>query len=211
MKAPLTTYLKDYRPPSYAITRTNLTIAIYEKYTEVKGNLTIRRQPGSRDKVAPLVLNGLNLELVSISLDGITVPFSAVTISHDTLTIPSVPEAFELETIVHINPKENTLLEGLYASKDGLFTQCEAEGFRRITYFLDRPDVMSLYTTTIIADKEQYPVLLSNGNLDASGTLDNGTHWARWIDPFPKPSYLFAMVAGKLDRCLLYTSPSPRD
>ena len=200
MKAPVTTYLKNYRPPSYVITHTNLTIEIYEKYTEVKGNLTILRQPDSRDEVDPLVLNGLNLDLVSISLDGITVPFSAVTISNDTLTIPNVPEAFELETIVHINPKENTLLEGLYASKDGLFTQCEAEGFRRITYYLDRPDVMSLYTTTIIADKEQYPVLLSNGNLDASGSLDNGTHWARWIDPFPKPSYLFAMVAGKLDR-----------
>ena len=200
MKAPVTTYLKDYRPPSYAITHTNLTIAIHEKYTEVKGNLTIHRQSDSRDKVGPLVLNGLNLDLVSISLDGITIPFSAVTISHDTLTIPNVPETFELETIVHINARKNTLLEGLYASTDGLFTQCEAEGFRRITYFLDRPDVMSLYTTTIIADKEQYPVLLSNGNLDASGSLNNGTHWARWIDPFPKPSYLFAMVAGKLDR-----------
>jgi aminopeptidase N len=200
MKVPVTTYLKDYCPPSYAITHTNLTIEVFEKYTEVRGTLTINRQSGSQAPNDPLVLDGLNLELISICLDGSVIPLSALTINSDTLTIPNVPASFTLETIVRINPKENTLLEGLYASKDGLFTQCEAEGFRRITYFLDRPDVMSLYTTTIIADKDKYPILLSNGNLDSSGSLPNGNHWARWIDPFPKPSYLFAMVAGKLDQ-----------
>jgi aminopeptidase N len=124
---------------------------------------------------------------------------SGYALAPERLTIPGVPDAFTLETVVRIAPRKNTKLMGLYASKDGFFTQCEAEGFRRITFFLDRPDVMARYTTTIRADKARYPVLLSNGNLVASGDEGAGRHWAKWEDPFPKPSYLFALVAARLE------------
>jgi aminopeptidase N len=119
-----------------------------------------------------------------------------------------LPDAFTLQTVVRIDPDKNTRLSGLYRSKDGYFTQCEAQGFRRITWFLDRPDVMSTYTVTLHADKEALPILLANGNPVAQGDEPNGRHWARWADPFRKPCYLFALVAGKLD-CLFDTSKPP--
>lgn len=121
-------------------------------------------------------------------------------LSEESLVLPSVPDRpFDLEIVTRINPKANTALEGLYLSKDMLCTQCEAQGFRKITYFIDRPDVMAKYTTTLVADKSRYPVLLSNGNRIASGELKNGRHWVKWEDPFKKPSYLFALVAGRLE------------
>ncbi|MEQ8232148.1 MAG: aminopeptidase N, partial [Gammaproteobacteria bacterium] len=143
---------------------------------------------------------GDELELVSVALDGRTLGGDAYEVDADHLTVPDVPERFRLETVVRIAPDRNTQLMGLYRSKDGYFTQCEAEGFRRITFFLDRPDVMSRYTTTIHADKARLPLLLSNGNLVDAGDEADGRHYARWEDPFLKPSYLFAMVAAKLDK-----------
>jgi aminopeptidase N len=119
--------------------------------------------------------------------------------TESTLTIPTCPTQFTLQTVVRIDPDKNTRLSGMYRSKDGYFTQCEAQGFRRITWFLDRPDVMSTYTVTLHADKEALPILLANGNPVAQGDEPNGRHWARWADPFRKPCYLFALVAGKLD------------
>ncbi len=133
-------------------------------------------------------------------MDGRSLDRSAFKVDAERLTIDALPDSFTLQTSVRILPAQNTKLMGLYASKDGLFTQCEAEGFRRITYFLDRPDVMARYTTTIHAERAHYPDLLSNGNMVSRGNEDQGRHWVKWEDPFPKPSYLFAMVAAKLDR-----------
>jgi aminopeptidase N len=166
----------------------------------VTATLAIRRNPRSADAKAPLILDGDELELESVALDTTPLPAPAYTVDARHLTIVSVPDQFTLRTTCKVRPEQNTNLMGLYASKDGYFTQCEAEGFRRITYFVDRPDVMARYTVTIHADKVRYPVLLSNGNRVASGDEPAGRHRARWQDPFPKPSYLFAMVAAKLDK-----------
>ncbi len=197
---PQTTYLKDYAPPPYLIRDVVLDIDITPEDTIVTANLSVTRNPAAGDTDAPLVLDGDELELLEVSLDGAKLDPERYTSAPEYLTIGDLPAAFKLETQVRIHPDRNTQLMGLFRSKDGYFTQCEAEGFRRITYFLDRPDVMSRYTTTIYADKERFPLLLSNGNLDATGDGPGGRHWARWVDPFPKPSYLFAMVAAKLDR-----------
>src|SRR5918994_1473586 len=132
----------------------------------------------------------------TIALDGKPV---AHEVTPERLTIHSVPEAFTLETVSRIVPQKNTKLEGLYATRHGFVTQCEAEGFRRITWFIDRPDVMARYTTTVHADAAKHPVLLSNGNLKESGSEAGGRHFAKFIDPFPKPSYLFALVAADLE------------
>ncbi len=152
----------------------------------------------------PLILDGDELELSFVAIDGQSLPSGAYEVDLERLTVHEVPERFTLTTVCRILPQQNTKLMGLYASKDGYFTQCEAEGFRRLTYFLDRPDVMARYTTTIHADRAAFPILLSNGNLVASGADEgqpgHSRHWARWEDPFPKPSYLFAMVAGNLDK-----------
>jgi aminopeptidase N len=145
------------------------------------------------------VLDGRHLELVSVEIDGRALGKGEYAVDDEQLRIAEVPEAFTLETVVRFDPWKNTRLEGFYASKDGLFTQCEAQGFRCITYFIDRPDVMAKYAVTLHAAKDRFPRLLANGNLVASGEEDGGRHWARWEDPFPKPSYLFAMVAAKLD------------
>ncbi|MGB5081676.1 MAG: aminopeptidase N, partial [Burkholderiales bacterium] len=149
---------------------------------------------------APLVLDGEELELESAALDGRRLAPGEFALEPERLTIAGVPSRFTLETVSRIEPRRNTQLMGLYAAANGYFTQCEAEGFRRITWFLDRPDVMAKYTVTIHASREKYPVLLSNGNRVASGTEADGRHWVKWDDPFPKPCYLFAMVAAKLDR-----------
>jgi aminopeptidase N len=179
-------HLKDYAPPAFSIVTVDLDVDIREADALVRARLGITRNaPG------PLVLDGDELELVSVRLDGKPVAYE---LAAATLTLPNVPDAFTLETVSRIVPQQNTKLEGLYATKNGFVTQCEAQGFRRITWFIDRPDVMARYTTTVRADPAKYPVLLSNGNL-----VGSGKGWARFEDPFPKPSYLFALVAANLE------------
>src|SRR5918992_544267 len=179
-------HLKDYTPPAFRVDSIELDVDIRESDALVKERLDIRRMaPGA------LVLDGDELELVSVSVNGQPVQYE---LTAETLTIAAVPDAFTLETVVRIVPQQNTKLEGLYATQNGFVTQCEAQGFRRITWFIDRPDVMARYTTTIHADRKKYPVLLSNGNLKESGK-----GWAKFEDPFPKPSYLFALVAANLE------------
>lgn len=201
---PQTVYLKDYTPPAFLIHEVSLEFDIGDAATEVTATLTMARNAdadSSAKAERDLVLDGDGLELLSIALDGQAVTADRYHATADRLEVREVPDRFTLETRVRIHPEKNTQLMGLYASRNGYFTQCEAEGFRRITYFLDRPDVMARYTTTLRASRERFPVLLSNGNLEACGEDTDGRHWARWVDPFPKPCYLFAMVAAKLD-CL---------
>jgi aminopeptidase N len=193
------TYLKDYQAPAFKITSLDLTFDLAPENTQVTAKLKMNR---AHKEAVPLVLNGEQLTLVSVQLNDrvLTEAEYQQDDKAHTLTIPSVPDQFELTIVNRINPKANTALSGLYCSNQLFCTQCEAEGFRRITYFLDRPDVMTVYTVTIIADKANYPVLLSNGNLVGNGTVTGSPtkHYATWHDPFPKPSYLFALVAGPL-------------
>ncbi len=198
--APTTIYLKDYAPPAFLIATVDLDVDLREDFARVRAKLAIRRNPAAKDPRAPLALDGDELQLESVALDGRTLVPDEYALDDAHLTIPDVPDAFTLETSVRIEPRKNTKLMGLYATKDGFFTQCEAEGFRRITFFLDRPDVMARYTTTIHADREKYPVLLSNGNPVGRGDDPDSRHWVKWEDPFLKPSYLFAMVAAKLEK-----------
>ena len=199
--APVTIHLKDYTPPAFLIATADLDFDLHEDYARVRATLAVRRNPAAKDPGVPLALDGDELALESVAIDGRTLAASEYVLDAEHLTIPSVPEAFTLETVVRVEPRKNTKLMGLFASKDGFFTQCEAEGFRRITFFVDRPDVMARYTTTIHADRARYPVLLSNGNLVGRGqNAEAERHWAKWEDPFPKPSYLFALVAAKLDK-----------
>ena len=191
-------YRKDYRPPTYVIDEADLRFELDPGATLVTSRLRMRAQGATPS--GPLVLHGEKLELLELVLDGTALPREAYRVDGETLTIFDVPTAFVLETKVRISPQDNTELSGLYVSGDTLCTQCEAEGFRRITYFLDRPDVMARYRTTIVADETRYPVLLSNGNRVDAGKLDDGRHFVCWEDPFPKPSYLFALVAADL-RC----------
>jgi len=193
--------LTDYRPPAYVIPSADLSFDIRDDATTVTARLTlVRNAEVSADSAPPLVLDGEELRLESIRLDGRLLAPADYTLDAEHLTIAQVPERFTLETVCSLDPSSNTKLMGLYASKTGMFTQCEAEGFRRITFCIDRPDVMTRFTTTIRADKGRYPVLLSNGNPVAQGGAKGGRHWAKWVDPFPKPSYLFAMVAARLER-----------
>lgn len=191
---PQTIHLKDYTPPAFWIDTIDLDFVIAADGTTVTATLALRRnadRPGQ-----PLVLDGEDLQTLAVAVDGQDWPFEE---SDTSLTLAGLPEAFTLRTVVRIDPDKNTRLSGLYRSRDGYFTQCEAQGFRRITWFLDRPDVMSSYTVTLHADKASFPVLLANGNPVAAGDEADGRHWARWQDPFKKPAYLFALVAGKLD------------
>ncbi|HJW03608.1 MAG TPA: aminopeptidase N [Azospira sp.] len=197
-ETPQTIYLKDYTPPAYLVETVDLDVDIHPGCTTVTATLACRRNPAAAAN-QPLVLDGEELETVSVAIDGRLLNTSEYALEAETLTIATVPEQFTLQTVVRINPDANTRLSGLYRSKDGYFTQCEAQGFRRITWFQDRPDVMATFTVTLHADKEVLPVLLANGNPMASGDEANGRHWARWQDPFKKPCYLFAVVAGKLD------------
>jgi aminopeptidase N len=198
--APKTIYLKDYTPPPFLVSTIELDVDIREDHALVRATLALARNPKSADTQAPLVLDGEEIELVSVALDGRKLAPGEYTLGEESFCIARVPERFTLETVSRIRPQTNTRLEGLYASTNGFFTQCEAQGFRRITWFIDRPDVMARYTNTIHADRDRYPVLLSNGNLVAAGEEAGGRHWAKWHDPFPKPSYLFAMVAAKLEK-----------
>ncbi|MHB1075987.1 aminopeptidase N [Thiobacillus sp.] len=197
---PVTLFLKDYAPPAWLIDSVDLHVAIFDGHAEVTSRLACRRNPAAQ--ASPLVLNGEALELMSVTLDGAALDPARYACVDDRLTIAApLPDTFRLETTVHIHPDRNTQLSGLYKSKDGYFTQCEAEGFRRITFFPDRPDVMATFSCTVEADRARFPHLLSNGNPVSAGTCEGDTtrHWVRWEDPFPKPAYLFALVAAKLD------------
>jgi aminopeptidase N len=189
---------KDYTPPDYLIEKVELTFDLDPDLTRVVSQLSIRSNPGHGALRKPLVLDGEALTLVSLKLDGVELDPSRYFVEEERLTISEVPDAFSLEVVTEICPRENSELSGLYISGPMLCTQCEAEGFRRITYFADRPDVMAVYTVTLRADRARCPVLLANGNLTGSGTLPDGRHFATWHDPFKKPSYLFALVAGEL-------------
>ncbi len=194
---PRTVYLKDYRVPDYLVDSTRLRFELQPRSTLVRSELHIRRNPAAGTDLPPLVLDGVELELLSVSIDGELVPASRYQELPEGLSIPVDKPEFVLEIHNRINPEENTSLEGLYLSNGMYCTQCEAEGFRKITFYPDRPDVMSTFTTTIVAPK-QYPVLLSNGNEIERGTTEDGRQFVTWEDPFAKPSYLFALVAGDL-------------
>ncbi len=199
LAAPQPVRLADYRPPDFLIDTVDLVFTLDPTATRVQSRLRIRRNPAAVTPSAPLRLDGEALELKALALDGEALGANRYRLSPEGgLVVDEVPDAFTLDVETAIAPGSNTELSGLYMSGGNFCTQCEAEGFRRITYFLDRPDVMARYTTTIIADKTAYPVLLSNGNPAESGDLDRGRHRAKWIDPHPKPAYLFALVAGDL-------------
>ncbi|PKM43286.1 MAG: aminopeptidase N [Gammaproteobacteria bacterium HGW-Gammaproteobacteria-1] len=203
---PNTIYLKDYAPYPFHIESIDLRFELEELRTRVTA-----RSRWQRRAAGPLRLDGQELQLNAVRLDGKPLTAGDYQVDADTLVIAQVPDAFTLEIETIINPAGNTALEGLYVSGGNFCTQCEAEGFRKITYFPDRPDVMTVYTTTLIAEQSKFPVLLANGNLVAEGERDDGRHYATWHDPFPKPCYLFALVAGDLD-CVTdsYTTRSGR-
>lgn len=192
-------YLKDYRPADFLIPEVFLHFDLQEENTVVKSVLKVKRNPAASNPHAPLVLNGEEMELHSVSINGHHLNAQQYQVDEHSLTILQVLDEFVLELEVIIQPQKNTQLSGLYKSRTNFCTQCESHGFRRITYFLDRPDVMSKFTTTISADKKNYPILLSNGNLIESKDLSSGRHWAHWQDPSLKPCYLFALVAGDFD------------
>ncbi|TDX64338.1 aminopeptidase N [Methylosinus sp. sav-2] len=190
--------LADYRPPAYLIDAVDLDISLHRSKTRVVARLAIRRNPAGRAG-APLALDGDGLVLRRAALDGAPLAPEAYEATPDSFVLHAPPEGpFTLELETEVDPSANTQLSGLYRSGSAYCTQCEAEGFRRITYFLDRPDVLSVYTTRIEAEKSEAPVLLGNGNPIASGDLEGGRHFAVWRDPFPKPCYLFALVGGDL-------------
>ncbi|MGA7965103.1 MAG: aminopeptidase N [Gammaproteobacteria bacterium] len=188
---------QDYTPPPYLIDTTSLCFSLGEKATEVTARLALRRNPAA-EAVDPLILDGIELELLDIRIDAAPLAPERYQTGEHGLVIHAPPEKFELTTQVRIHPETNAALSGLYKSSGNFCTQCEAEGFRRITYYLDRPDVLARFDVRIEADRARYPVLLSNGNRQSSGEMDGGRHYAEWHDPFPKPSYLFALVAGDL-------------
>ena len=191
-------YLKDYQAPEYLIDETHLTFELFEDHTLVHAQLVMRRNPARGAGLPSLALDGQQLELLSVKLNDLELTAQDYQLTDSHLTLHPQTEQFVLDTSVKIHPESNTALEGLYKSGGMFCTQCEAEGFRKITYYLDRPDVMSTFTTTVIGDKNRYPILLSNGNPVGSGPQDEGRHWATWEDPFKKPAYLFALVAGDL-------------
>ncbi|NOZ11785.1 MAG: aminopeptidase N [Gammaproteobacteria bacterium] len=198
-QTPKTIYLKDYRPPQYLIDRVDLLFVIEDEHTRVRSRLSVRRTQWV-PKESPLILDGHKLNLQSITVDGQPLSKDRYSQDEESLTINKVPTHFTLEIETLLHPQDNTALEGLYQSGALLCTQCEAQGFRHITYYLDRPDVMAHFTTLLVADRSRYPVLLANGNKLDSGELPNNRHWVKWQDPFKKPSYLFALVAGDLAR-----------
>lgn len=191
-------YLKDYQAPEYLIDETHLTFELFDDHSLVHAQLVMRRNPARGAGLPPLVLDGQLLELLSVKLADVDLTSSDYELTPDSLTVQPTSETFTLDTSVKIHPETNTALEGLYKSSGMFCTQCEAEGFRKITYYLDRPDVMSTFTTTVIASKQDFPILLSNGNPIEAGPSENGRHWITWEDPFKKPAYLFALVAGDL-------------
>lgn len=188
-------FLHQYQPANFTIDKTDLEFSLSEGATMVMARLHVKRI--SSDLQAALQLDGVGLQIIDIRLDDEYLDDSEYRYDGEVLVIPNVPHDFELITQVKIDPSQNKSLEGLYQSNGNYCTQCEAEGFRHITFYLDRPDVMSVFTTTVWADKANYPILLSNGNKVDAGEVDN-RHWVKWFDPYPKPCYLFALVAGNL-------------
>ncbi|MCB1742388.1 MAG: aminopeptidase N, partial [Gammaproteobacteria bacterium] len=203
--------LKDYTPPAHLIDHIELRFELDEQHTHVTARLAVRRNPASSQHVTTLQLDGGGQPLLDIRLDGEALSEQRYRLDDERLHVLDVPERFSLELRTRLEPQNNTSLEGLYRSHGTFCTQCEAEGFRKIVWFADRPDVMSRYRTTIVADPQRYPVLLSNGNRVEQGTCDDGRHFAVYDDPFPKPAYLFALVAGDL-ACMEdhYTTASGR-
>ena len=195
--APRPVFRNDYQPPAFLLSQVELRFELAIPETRVTSRLGMRRNPEVAG-TQPLILNGEQLKLVEIRLDGLPLEPGQYQVTDEALILHQVPAAFELVITTALNPEENTELSGLYRSSGKFCTQCEAEGFRRITYFPDRPDVLAPYTTTLIADPKECPVLLSNGNPAGEGVLDDGRHWRKWVDPHPKPSYLFALVGGDL-------------
>ena len=196
---PRTIYLKDYEPPPWCVTRTELHVELFDDGALVHARLHVERSTHAAADV-PLELNGVDLETLEVRVNGEALAAEALVFGDETLLIPAPPPTAVVETRVRIRPQDNTSLEGLYRSRGLFCTQCEAEGFRKITWFPDRPDVMSTFVVTIDADASACPVLLSNGNLVHVESLPGNRHRAVWEDPFPKPSYLFALVAGDLAR-----------
>lgn len=198
----LVKYRKDYQPSQYLINKTELDFQLYQDHVIVTSKLSICANPAlNQAELNPLVLDGVELALIEISIDDQNLTKGDYLVDSEKLTVKSVKPSFSLQTKVKIYPASNTSLEGLYLSNGKFCTQCEAEGFRKITYYLDRPDIMSEFFVSIEADKNHFPTLLSNGNLVSSKKLESGRHQANWHDPFVKPSYLFALVAGEYD-CL---------
>jgi aminopeptidase N len=208
---PKAIYLSDYQVPDFLIEKTDLVFSLEEDETTVTSTLLIKKNSDSEKSHCPLVLHGEELVLQSIAVDGRELSDDEYQLGEESLTV-TIPDQCIITCVTIIKPEQNTALEGLYKSSGMYCTQCEAEGFRKITYYLDRPDVMSVFSTKIIADKTQYPLLLSNGNLVNEGELDNNRHWAQWYDPFKKPAYLFALVAGDLSLVEdSFTTQSGRD
>jgi aminopeptidase N len=193
---PSETRLADYRPPAFLVDRVELAFDLHETATTVRSRLSLRRNPDGPP--GPLRLDGAGQPVARVAIDGEVLGANRYEVTPDALTIAEAPDAFTLEIDTTIDPRGNTELSGLYVSNGGFFTQCEAEGFRRITYFPDRPDVMARFAVTITADAARCPVMLSNGNPGPVETLGDGRHRVTWTDPHPKPSYLFALVAGDL-------------
>ena len=207
---PRTIKLSDYQPPAYLIDTADLQFDLRERGTRVVTRLAVRRNPAGPG--GALRLNGEGLQPVWVRLDGSELPADHYRVDDESLTLNDPPQAFVIESEVIIAPENNTALEGLYRSAGMFCTQCEPEGFRKITWFLDRPDVMARFTVRLEADKASYPVLLSNGNPRESGDLPDGRHYAVWDDPIPKPCYLFALVAGDLRHVEdQHTTPSGRE
>ena len=196
--APIETFLADYQVPNYLVDHVSLHFDLDRSDTKVRSVLSMRRNPEGLG--GDCILDGEQITLVSIKLNGKPLQGNEYQRTDKNLLISAVPEQFDLEIETLIHPDKNTALEGLYHSSSLLCTQCEAEGFRRITYYPDRPDVMSVFTVSIAADKAEWPIMLSNGNLEKQGQFEDGRHWVRWHDPHPKPAYLFALVAGDLHR-----------
>ncbi|HJU98958.1 MAG TPA: aminopeptidase N, partial [Burkholderiaceae bacterium] len=194
--SPQTIFRKDYTVPAYLVDTVELGFDLDPDRTIVANRITMHRNPASKGR--DIVLHGEDIDLVQVRLNGKLLAASQYRLTSTALTIPKAPAEVVLEIETLCAPVKNTSLSGLYVSNGNFFTQCEAEGFRRITYFPDRPDVMAKYTVMLRADKARYPVLLSNGNLIEEGDLGDGRHYAKWEDPFKKPSYLFALVAARL-------------
>ncbi|MEO7065782.1 MAG: aminopeptidase N [Rhodanobacter sp.] len=198
--ATLLIQLSDYQPPAWRVETVALEFDLGIEVSEVSARLLLRCDDGQTE---PVRLDGVNLELLVLTLDGKTLPTTAYRYADGVLEIDGAHDGSVLETRVRTHPASNTALEGLYLSGQRetgfLLTQCEAQGFRHITFFPDRPDVQCRYTVTLRADRERFPILLAGGDPDGAGELEDGRHWARFIDPHPKPSYLFALVAGRLE------------
>ena len=195
---PRMTRLEDYRPPNWLVPHVELLFELGEDETRVTSTASYRRNPEVGKEDNTLVLDGTDLDLQEIRLNGVELESSEYERDESSLTLTPDVDEFALQVVTLLRPQDNTSLEGLYRSGSMFCTQMEAQGFRRVTYFQDRPDILAQYTTTIVAEATRYPTLLSNGNLIDSGNGADSRHFATWHDPFPKPCYLFALVAGDL-------------